>query len=146
MITCPQCNKQQMGGSMCAKCGFMFREQDFDAQAHSIIAKEEISQPSPMEPIEESVDHPDSSDQGSKRSNKFVLPPPPERVKRKQLEREKFRRSGFGKFLFWLYNMFARGLESVIFSGIFHGEYGCCSNWETSLAVWLRLKTGLSSI
>ncbi|MCB1195905.1 hypothetical protein KDK77_06950 [bacterium] len=130
MIHCPKCSSQQVGGSVCIRCGFKFREQDLRSQSEQALIKEKSVETADVKPISDPAVNEHPEQESVKRKKKFILPPPPERVKRKQLERAKFRRSGFGKFLFWLYNIIARGIESVLFSGVFHG------------GIWLLIELG----
>ena len=107
-MICPKCQNKQIGGTFCVKCGSKLessQKTSSDQINKSTLAGKKISE----------------KDIRDFKLNKQDIPPPPEHVQKKFLEKQKYKLKGFSLFLFWIKNLIFRGVESVIFSTIFHG-------------------------
>ncbi|MEW6536333.1 MAG: hypothetical protein AB1454_12040 [Candidatus Auribacterota bacterium] len=120
-MICSKCGNDQIGGMFCTKCGKKLKQED----APDFTATEETGRKnSSFVGITPSHEPKIKKSKQEKKftafSKKSELPPPPESVKRKIGERDKFKRKGIMLLWFWISNMLMRSLESVLFSGFFH--------------------------
>lgn len=108
-MICTRCGYQQIGGSLCSKCGSRLKKSKYK-MAHNERISHEKAVESHAVPAEKKYSFKNET-----------LPPPPEMVRRKMNEKEKFRRKGLVLIIFWIKNLVFRAVESVIFCGAFHG-------------------------
>ncbi|MCD6460958.1 hypothetical protein J7L67_09885, partial [bacterium] len=98
-MICPKCNTKQIGGNFCIKCGTKL-EQIKNVHSSKIdrssLTNKKISE----------------KDIRNFKIDKQNIPPPPEYVQRKFLEKQKYRLKGIGLLFFWIKNFLFRGIES----------------------------------
>ena len=110
-MICPKCKANQVGGNFCVKCGTKLED---SKQAPSLkVDKSHFAQKKISE-----------KDIRDFKLNKTEIPPPPEHVQKKFMEKQKYRLKGFSLIFFWIKNLIFRGFESILFSAIFH-----CGAW-----------------
>ncbi len=106
-MICPKCKNNQIGGSFCTKCGTKLKEPDSSQNRPSVVE--------PQKQADAAVRSPAGISRGGRE-----IPPPSEMVQRKMREKYKYKRKGLALIGFWLYNIIARPLESVLFCVVFH--------------------------
>lgn len=120
-MICTKCGKQQIGGVFCTQCGSKLKSGDDKV---TLKLHEHDQKPgarsAPDQPSEDTATTPFTPRKRGFFSRKGPdLPPPPEMVKRKFREKERFRLKGFGLILFWISNLIMRSIESVLFCAAF---------------------------